>query len=156
MLRQRRHRTVDPTAGRMGARTGQSGGRMADLTFMADRTAAHTLVARITAIGSSAGRAGFMATAISGEACGIAGIRTATTARAGTFAALTGNQRSGSASGVLPLASFRVAICYSGISAGTSYVMGCGSIWTDGVIPWPATYTFARINRLNRCCAGLR
>jgi hypothetical protein len=71
---------------------------MVDLTEdrMVDRTAARMVdltlvVAHITAIGSGAGQAGFMATATSGIACGIAGIRSATTVRAGTFAAPTGS-----------------------------------------------------------------
>jgi hypothetical protein len=70
-------RTVDRTAHLTADRTAQP---MADLTL-------------IMAIGSAAGRAGFMAIATSGIASGIAGIRTATTGRAGTFAALTGSQR---------------------------------------------------------------
>jgi hypothetical protein len=79
-------------------------GRMADLTV--DRMVAladHT-VGRITAIGSADGRAGFMAIATSGIACGIAGIRSATTVRAGTFAALTGSRRNTLAGGASPLA----------------------------------------------------
>jgi hypothetical protein len=75
--------TVDPTLGRTAH-------------LMADRTAhpmVHRTPALIMVIGSAAGRAGFMAIATSGIASGIAGIRTATTGRAGTFAALTGSQR---------------------------------------------------------------
>jgi len=54
---------------------------------------AHPTPALIMAIGSAAGRAGFMANATSGIASGIAGIRTDTTGRAGTFVALTGSWR---------------------------------------------------------------
>jgi hypothetical protein len=74
--------------------------------LMADLTAAPAdlMVDRIMAIGLAAGPAGFMAIATSGIACGIAGIQSATTVRAGTFAAQTGNRRNELASGALPLA----------------------------------------------------
>jgi hypothetical protein len=84
---------------------------MVDLT--ADRASATPLAAYptmaqltavlIMAIGSAAGQAGFTASATSGIASGIAGIRTATTGRAGTFAALTGSQRDELASGAVEL-----------------------------------------------------
>jgi hypothetical protein len=79
-------------------------GLMADP--MVDLTAAPAdlMVDRIMAIGSAVGPAGFMAIATSGIACGIAGIQSATTVRAGTFAAQTGNRRNELASGALPLA----------------------------------------------------
>jgi hypothetical protein len=66
--------------------------RMAAVYLMAHRMVELTAVL-IMAIGSAAGRAGFMAIATFGIASGIVGIRTATTDRVGTFAAPTGSQR---------------------------------------------------------------
>jgi hypothetical protein len=85
---------------------------MVDLTShpMVGREAATDLTAHlmvglpavlIMAIGSAADRAGSTVIATSGIASGIAGIQTATTGRAGTFAALTGSQRDEVASGAV-------------------------------------------------------
>jgi hypothetical protein len=65
-----------------------AGDRMLTPHPMLELTVVHTM-----AISSAAGQGGFTANVTSGMPSGIAGIRTVTTGRAGTFAALTGSQR---------------------------------------------------------------
>jgi hypothetical protein len=75
---------------------------------MVDLAAVH-----IVAIGSAAGPAGSMDIATSGIASGIAGIRTATTVQAGTFAELTGSHRDELASGAPSNPSVQSLACRS-------------------------------------------